>query len=114
MRIATTSATTKARKFLFKGVLESLQRKLSRARANRLALAASLFYLTLQLDCQLANHGLVYRLDPAQRFVENSSLLFRPIGTAGNAAKLAVVKRDARRSHAFHRVLLHGQHHRRN
>jgi hypothetical protein len=57
----------------------------------KLAFAAGFFNLTFQSDDQFAYAGLIHWFDQTQGLIQNSSLVFRPVGQSGNRAKLAIV-----------------------
>src|SRR4249919_1548993 len=73
---------------------------------RKLAFAAGSFDLGFQFDRQLANSRLAHGFQPTQCFFDNSSLIFRKIGLARDAAELAFVITGARRSHSFDRGLI--------
>src|SRR6266446_6970825 len=61
-----------------------------------LALAPRFFHFAFQRHGELANSRLVHRLDQAQRFVQHSPLMFRPVRQSSDAAKFSSVKCRAR------------------
>src|SRR5205814_7276925 len=55
---------------------------------------------------ELAQSRLSQRLEPADRFIQNASLMLWPIWFSGDAAELPIVVASARRTHALdHRTI---------
>ena len=72
------------------------------------------FDLRFEFNRQLANAGFAHRFQPAQRFFDDSPLVFREIRLARNATELAFVITGARRPHSFNCGLIHRDGHRGN
>src|SRR2546429_10029096 len=82
--------------------------------------AICLFFAALHLhfgferDGEVKDAGLVYRLDEAERFVEDAALVFGPVGVARDTAQVTRVGSGARWACALDRLACDGEQHRRD
>ena len=79
-----------------------------------LSFAARCFYLAFQFYDELAYAWLIHRLDQPERFIENSSLMFRKVWQPGDCAQFSSIQSCARWTHTHYYFLIDCQGHRRN